>query len=436
VKVRNLSTGCYIIVPLDLNINLPPPINDIEIFNICENESNTVNLEEINDLLVDFNINVNFSYHTNETDADLNENPLDYNYIYSNTTEILFARVSFSTTKCYTVYPITLNVTPNPIAFQSNDIIECDDDTDGLLIVNLASQSNTILNGQDPNLFSVNYFTTESDALENLNSLNTDFIATNGDIIFARVENNSTGCFDITNFQVIINEIPFVYIEDQVLCLNNLPLIVSAETNNPEDTYQWSTNATTADIEITEIGVYSVTVTNSSGCQNTSTFNVTESESARIEFVETIDFSDPNNITITINGIGDYMYILNNGTPQFSNVFNNVPIGYNTVTVIDRNGCDRATKEVLVVDTPKHLTPNGDGDFDTWHIAGVETLPGTRVQIFDRYGKLVTELSYTSVGWDGTFNGSLMPAGDYWYIAEVFQNGESFQIKGHFALRR
>ncbi|MCA0153548.1 T9SS type B sorting domain-containing protein [Winogradskyella vincentii] len=436
VKVRNLSTGCFIIVPFDLNINLPPQVNDIQNFDICENESNAVNLEDINDLLVDFNFNVNISYHTNVNDADANENPLDYNYIYSNTVESIYARISFSTTKCYIVYPFTLNVTTNPIAYQPNDIIECDEDTDGLQIVDLTSQTASILNGQDQNQFTVSYHTTEDEATQNLNSLESEYLATNEDYIFARLENDLTGCFDVTSFQIILNEIPFVSIEDQVLCLNNSPLLVSAETNNPGDTYLWSTNATTSSIEIDDIGSYSVTVTNTFGCQNTSTFNVTQSESAIIDFVETIDFSDPNNITITINGIGDYMYILNNGVPQFSNVFNDVPIGYNTITVIDRNGCDRTTREVLVIDTPKHLTPNNDGDFDTWHITGVATLPGTKVQIFDRFGKVIKLLDHTSIGWDGTFNGMPLPAGDYWYIADVVQDGVTFQIKGHFALRR
>ncbi|WP_458629186.1 T9SS type B sorting domain-containing protein [Winogradskyella sp. PC D3.3] len=94
------------------------------------------------------------------------------------------------------------------------------------------------------------------------------------------------------------------------------------------------------------------------------------------------------------------------------------------------------TKEVFVIDTPKHLTPNDDGDFDTWHIAGVETLPGTVIHIFDRYGKLMTQLNHTTLGWDGTYNGKKMPAGDYWFIADVIQNGKAFQVKGHFTLKR
>ena len=82
------------------------------------------------------------------------------------------------------------------------------------------------------------------------------------------------------------------------------------------------------------------------------------------------------------------------------------------------------------------MTPNADGDFDTWHIAGIETLPGTTVFIFNRYGKLLKELSHNTPGWDGTYNGNNMPAGDYWYLADIRQNGNSFEVKGHFALRR
>lgn len=40
------------------------------------------------------------------------------------------------------------------------------------------------------------------------------------------------------------------------------------------------------------------------------------------------------------------------------------------------------------------------------------------------------------MGWDGTFNGQNMPSDDYWFVAKIMQNGESFDIKGHFALKR
>ncbi|MDB9720695.1 T9SS type B sorting domain-containing protein [Winogradskyella sp.] len=435
-KVTNNTTGCFAVAPFNLILNTPPPINDFQTFNVCENNTNSVDLLEVNQVLLENTFNILVSYHNSEANAENNLNALNTNYNYTNTVETVFARVEFSTIGCYAVYPFQLVVNPLPIANQPNDMVACDDDTDGLLEFNLNNQDVAVLGGQNPDDFSVSYFNSEENATNTTNPLTSNYFAFNGEIIFVRLERNSTECFDITQFSIAVNPLPEIDLSDQVICLNSLPLIVSADTGNTTDTYLWSTNATTAQIEITQIGTYSVTVTNALGCQNTSTFNVTESESATIDVVETIDFSDPNNITITVNGIGNYLYQLNSFPFQTSNTFFNVPIGYNTITILDQNGCAQITREVLVIDAPKHMTPNADGDFDTWHIAGVETLPGTTVFIFNRYGKLLKELSHNTPGWDGTYNGNNMPAGDYWYLADIRQNGNSFEVKGHFALRR
>ncbi|WP_461598534.1 choice-of-anchor L domain-containing protein [Winogradskyella sp.] len=436
VKVRNASTDCFAVAPFELIINSPPTINDFETYNICENDENSVDLQDINQVLLENTFNILISYHTSIEDAENNSNPLNNIYSYTNPLETLVARIEYSTTGCYVVYPFEIRINPLPIANPPNDIIECDDDFDGLLLVDLSQQDALVLNGQNPDEYIVSYYVSEEEAIENVNPLNSDYLASNNEVIFVRVENAITGCFDITQFSIVINQKPLIAIDNQILCLNDLPLVVSGETNNPYDSYLWSTNETSSSIEITEVGTYSLTITNAFGCASTSTFTVTESNSATIDVLETIDFSDPNNITVTVSGIGDYLYQLNDLPFQSSGVFNNVPIGYNTITIIDQNGCAQITREVLVIDTPKHLTPNGDTDFDTWHITGVETLPGTIIYIFDRYGKLLKTLTHTSPGWDGTYNGNPMPSGDYWYVANVRQDNRFFQVKGHFALKR
>ena len=111
-------------------------------------------------------------------------------------------------------------------------------------------------------------------------------------------------------------------------------------------------------------------------------------------------------------------------------------MGYHTVTIIDLNGCTNVTKEVLVIDAPKFFTPNNDGAFDTWHIIGVETLPGTIIYIFNRYGKLLKQLGTNTPGWDGFYNGIEMPTSDYWFVANVKRGNISFEVKGHFTLKR
>ena len=59
------------------------------------------------------------------------------------------------------------------------------------------------------------------------------------------------------------------------------------------------------------------------------------------------------------------------------------------------------------------------------------------ISIFDRYGKLLKQLSTTGKGWDGTYNGYLLPSTDYWFKIE-FPNlkSEWKEFKSHFSLKR
>lgn len=435
VRVTNTISDCFIAVPLDLIVNLPPAINPIAGYEICDNPSQITDLTEINSVILEQSANVLIDYYSTREDAENQTNILNSNYNYQTTGDIIFARVEFSTTHCFYIHEFRLIVNPAPIANQPNDLISCDDDYDGFFQFNLSQQNTIVLGGQNPADFTVSYYEDTILAEEAEFALTNLYDAVNGQIIYVRVENNSTGCYALTQFTTVVHPKPIVDIEDQVICLNNLPLIVSANTNQTGDTYIWSTNETTPEIEITEVGTYSVTVTSPFGCETTRVFNVIESETATIEVTETVDFSDPNNITVTISGIGNYLYQLDDDEPQISSVFENVSIGYHTIRIIDLNGCAEVTKEIVVIDAPKFMTPNNDGYFDTWHITGVETLPGTIIYIYDRYGKLLTQLSSSSEGWNGRYNGNLMPATDYWFLAKVRKGSIAFEVKGHFSLR-
>ena len=81
---------------------------------------------------------------------------------------------------------------------------------------------------------------------------------------------------------------------------------------------------------------------------------------------------------------------------------------------------------------PRFFTPNNDGHNDRWVIPNRFNTIKT-VYIYDRFGKLLTEIENLEVGWDGTFNNNPMPGNDYWYTV-LYKNGES--LNGHFALKR
>ncbi|WP_053975608.1 T9SS type B sorting domain-containing protein [Mangrovimonas xylaniphaga] len=435
-RITNTVSGCYLAIPIDLIVNLPPPINQIENIEICENENNYYDLNETNSLLLNDTNGVTFNYFKTAEDAQNNINPISTEYTYQSYNDTIHVRAEYNETGCVSTYSFILNVNELPNVNTPPDLEDCDDDYDGFLTFDLSGQDTTILGAQDPTKFSVTYYSDEVYASARKNALSQPSNLQDQQIVYSRVENNETGCFSITQFKVFVNPKPIVEIPNQAICLDNLPLVIDANTSVEGDTYLWSTGDTTAEIEIDEIGIYSVTVTTLDGCSTTSEFTITESEKANIEFTEVLDFSDPNNVTVTVSGIGDYLYQWDDEEPQESNVFENVTYGYHTITVIDLNGCSEVSKEIVVVDAPKFMTPNHDGYADTWHIAGVETLPGTIVYIYDRFGKLLKQLSSDSEGWDGTYNGHLMPASDYWFVANVKRGDIEFEVRGHFALRR
>ncbi|WP_138435005.1 T9SS type B sorting domain-containing protein, partial [Winogradskyella algicola] len=90
----------------------------------------------------------------------------------------------------------------------------------------------------------------------------------------------------------------------------------------------------------------------------------------------------------------------------------------------------------FVVDYPKYFTPNGDGIHETWNIEGIGST--AKIYIFDRYGKLLKQISPQGQGWDGTFNGNNMPSSDYWFTVEYLEplTNQIKEFKAHFTLKR
>jgi len=98
-------------------------------------------------------------------------------------------------------------------------------------------------------------------------------------------------------------------------------------------------------------------------------------------------------------------------------------------------GCETVSQEIAVLGVPKFFTPNGDGFNDSWNIRGANERSNGKsiIYIFDRYGKLIKQISPLGNGWDGTYNGRPLPSDDYWYSIQ-FEDGRS--AKGHFSLKR
>lgn len=105
---------------------------------------------------------------------------------------------------------------------------------------------------------------------------------------------------------------------------------------------------------------------------------------------------------------------------QSSPVFEGVPPGdYRVLARYENCPLSEVVSDiVLIMGYPRYFTPNGDSIHDTWSLINIEDQPGALIYIFDRSGKLLKQLVPGGPGWDGTFNGRLMPSSEYWFRVE------------------
>ncbi|MEP1490527.1 MAG: T9SS type B sorting domain-containing protein [Algibacter sp.] len=94
-------------------------------------------------------------------------------------------------------------------------------------------------------------------------------------------------------------------------------------------------------------------------------------------------------------------------------------------------------KDNVEIDYPLFFTPNGDGNHETWNINESQNIEVITIHIFDRYGKLLKQISPIGNGWDGIYNGKLLPSNDYWFVANYKELGDNNikQLRSHFTLK-
>ncbi|TCN60889.1 gliding motility-associated C-terminal domain-containing protein [Flavobacterium circumlabens] len=148
--------------------------------------------------------------------------------------------------------------------------------------------------------------------------------------------------------------------------------------------------------------------------------------------IKTNNFNDNSSLEIIINTGLQYEYSLDGSSYQKENIFNNLSGGDYTVFVRELNGCGFLEEKISLLNYPKFFTPNGDSYNDTWQLLG-STEKDYSIFIFNRYGKLLKELTKNHPSWDGMYNSIPQLSDDYWFQIK-FSDGQI--QKGHFSLKR
>ncbi|SDH06235.1 T9SS type B sorting domain-containing protein [Psychroflexus sediminis] len=252
-------------------------------------------------------------------------------------------------------------------------------------------------------------------------------------------------CNSLVEFELLFQNLPDIDTADETLfyCIEDFPEPFEISALNEGDDpaaydYLWSTGEISSQISVNSGGEYFVNINvKGAECSLRKTFIVTESGLASFS-VDVDDGGNDKSIQINVDpfSLGDYEFALEQPLNfQDENVFENLNPGIYTVYVRDKSGCGISEKTIGVIGIMAFFTPNGDGINDKWQIGGLleNNQEDILLQVYDRYGKLMTTFTNKDSGWDGTYNGRKMPEDDYWYRVRLT---EGVIKTGSFTLKR
>ncbi|MBF2707820.1 T9SS type B sorting domain-containing protein [Flavobacterium soyangense] len=364
---------------------------------------------------------------------------------------------------CSDENPFTITIAPKPVAYPVTTLVSCDTfgPNDGIFQFDLTTLAirNQVLNGQTPDAnFTLTFFNSLAEA-NNSNAIpiTNPAVYQNdnpfNDSVWIRITNNTvtTPCFDVVELKFIVNPLPISQLKPEYFICEDYEtgtLLNSAILNTgiiaSNYTFEWTFDGNpcgnTSSITTSQIGNYAVKITNTNtNCINTSITKVTK-YSPYLEITYSDAFENPSFISVNVSGAGsgNYQYQIDDSLFQDSNIFNTISPGEHTISVRDKNGhCNPAPINAVIINYPKYFTPNGDGYHETWNITHLaSTNPDAPIFIFDRFGKLIKEITPSTDGWNGMYNGEPLPSSDYWFTVNYSEKGTAKFFKAHFSLKR
>ena len=440
-KISNIDNDCFIETKINLLASPLPTANALSALIGCDDNNDGIS-EYFDTSAIEKNVlkdqtGMEVTYYDNLGVQMMHPlpNPFTNTTPYS---QNITVRVTNKSTNCWSETNLELKTSSKPVINKPENLYACDEGNGfGNFSTNRVESE---LIGTQSGL-TILYKDEKGNALPSPLPFNFKNTTAHKQTIFVRVQNSLNAlCFSETSFDLIINELPLINLQDKyAICDLEPHLLLSVDANL--DFYEWKFQngtliSTSNEAKIVENGNYSIKIRkrqNGILCENNFSFSLTRSKLPKIEKLVYDEF-DSSRIEVLASGDGNFEYSLDGITYQQSNIFDGISGGNYTVHLRDINGCGEDIEEATLLDYPKFVTPNNDGHNDYWKINGLEKYPNARIFIYDRYGKLLKQLNPKDIGWNGTFNGENLAADDYWFLVNLDNQSKIF--KGHFALKR
>ncbi|WP_053990029.1 choice-of-anchor L domain-containing protein [Mangrovimonas sp. TPBH4] len=307
------------------------------------------------------------SYHLAEQDAMEDTNALMSSYSNVSSPQTIWVRVVSAETGCASFDSFDLIITAPTHTATSVDLLECDNDGDGVAEYDLDAHGTYILDGQDMAAYTVTYYASEQDAMAAVNPLGSPYTSSGNETVWVRVETvGLPDCYVTNSFMLTIGTSPvttFTEDFDYVVCTgSNSPVTIEA---TPE--------------------------------------NYSEDEVS-------INWYQDGGLIEGENGLTLPVYV--EGTYEIEVVFN-------------ETGCSAIVEQTLgevVCEIPQGISPNGDGLNDYFELSNFQV---HKIEIYNRYGTLVySKNNYTNDWYGQTNDGEDLPVGTYFYTME-YGEGET-----------
>ncbi len=441
VRFENSLTKCFTVRYIEINLEFPPKIRDIEV-PVCDTDFDgnyTLNLEDLkSEIEIDNPEKYAFHYYRDPNMTD----EITGNDIKKYTVENLSpgndksVYIKITRDKCLSECKATIfTKVKAPIKTQIPKITKCDDDFDGIIhfsLSELISKAQEMIPDADladpGNTIQYSFYHTRAEAEKGdpKNQGNFMNITPHNDQVFVRIS-SSKYCPNIGVMNLEVSPLPVSTLEPKFKICPGETVSLNAGTGNAGGRYTWSTGETginLSSITVNKPGKYWVTVTNTNNCSYTYHTEVTEYPKITISQIITGD----SYITIKIEGSGSFEYSMNGTDWQDSNTFGGLkPDTYTIYIRSKENSCDPITVTGTIFKPIKNIiTPNNDGINDIWTFDGLDMFKeSSTIKIFNRYGKLVFEqTSKTEFVWNGYYLGRPLPTASYWYVIHLANGAE------------
>lgn len=244
-------------------------------------------------------------------------------------------------------------------------------------------------------------------------STNATFKPTQSGLYWVVVSKN--GCSESDSINVLFTPKPIVDLGNDTILCDDSQLILDATL--PNATYKWQNGAKSAFFPITEKGLYWVETT-VDGCSMRDSIQIIYNYSPRLNLGTDKTICRGQVLELNAESYkSTYLW------QDFStlNKFDVNESGTYYVQATNFCGVDSDTIKIEVekcecnVYMPNAFTPNGDGINDSYGSNFECEYEEFRLSIFNRWGELIFESSSQYQFWDGTYNGTEVPSGNYVY---------------------